>query len=128
MLLEVKSLLKNWDRSLVSQKSRTLGYCRNRGLPLFTTDNNYGPRNVNILRITTYIYSCCLHLQIAYALTRFEYCRTDQRFEHSYTLKAVIFQFINYYGALFGLVLLKAEPMLQILLCFFHFIFSCHIS
>ena len=50
---------------------------------------------------------------MAYTLTRFEYCRTDDEFENSYIYKAVIFQFINYYGALFYMVFMRSSNIAE---------------
>ena len=50
--------------------------------------------------------------QVAWQLTVMEMPRTDAQFEESYTYKVAIFQFVNFYGALFYLAFLRG-PLAQ---------------
>lgn len=47
--------------------------------------------------------------QICWKLTHMEMPRTEEQFEYSYTYKMFLFQFVNFYGALFYLAFIRGQ-------------------
>lgn len=70
--------------------------------PSLVTSLTASVLNALVIVIMTFIYT-----RIAWILTEFEYPRTEKAFETSYTYKVMLFQFMNYYGSLFYISLLK---------------------